>query len=59
VAFQGGSLNHDVFISHASDDREVALKVCARLEEEQIKCWIAPRDIVAGRNWSETIMDAL
>lgn len=50
---------HEVFISHASEDREVAGKVCARLEAERIKCWIAPRDIIAGRNWSKAIMDAL
>lgn len=35
------------------------MKVCARLEADQLRCWIAPRDISAGRAWSEMIIDAL
>lgn len=40
----------DVFISHSSTDAELAQRICARLENQGISCWIAPRDIrVADR----------
>jgi hypothetical protein len=37
---------HDVFISYSSKDKTVADSVCAKLEQEKISCWIAPRDIL-------------
>jgi TIR domain len=33
--------------------------VCARLESAGIRCWIAPRDIVAGTSYGEAIIDAI
>jgi Flp pilus assembly protein TadD len=50
---------HDVFISYSTKDKEVADAVCATLESRGVRCWIAPRDIVAGMEWSEAIIDAL
>jgi len=50
---------HDVFISYSSKDKPVADAVCAGLETSGIRCWIAPRDILAGRNWGEAIIDAI
>jgi hypothetical protein len=49
----------DVFISYASKDKTVADAVCARLEAASIRCWIAPRDIVAGTSYGEAIIDAI
>ncbi len=49
----------DVFISYASKDKMVADAVCARLEAAGIRCWIAPRDIVAGTSYGEAIIDAI
>ncbi len=49
----------DVFISHASKDKTIANAVCARLEAAGIRCWIAPRDIVAGTSYGEAIIDAI
>jgi TIR domain len=49
----------DVFISYASKDKIVADAVCARLEAAGIRCWIAPRDIVAGTSYGEAIIDAI
>jgi hypothetical protein len=40
---------HDVFISYSSQDKAVAEAVCAILERRGIRCWIAPRDVPAGR----------
>ena len=49
----------DVFVSHSSKDRLVANAVCARLEAAGIRCWIAPRDIVAGTSYGESIIEAI
>ena len=49
----------DVFISYATEDRVVANAVCARLESAGIRCWIAPRDITAGRSYGEAIIEAI
>lgn len=49
----------DVFISHASKDKTVANAVCAKLESAGIRCWIAPRDIVAGTSYGEAIIEAI
>ena len=49
----------DVFISYASKDKTVADAVCARLEASGIRCWIAPRDIVAGTSYGEAIIEAI
>jgi hypothetical protein len=50
---------HDVFVSHSSDDKPTADAICAALENARARCWIAPRDIVPGKNWSESIIDAI
>ena len=48
-----------VFISHSSLDRAVADPLCAALEAQGIACWIAPRDIQAGAEWAEQIIDGI
>jgi tetratricopeptide (TPR) repeat protein len=50
---------HDVFICYASQDKSVAEAVCDALEVRQIKCWIAPRDVLPGVQWAESIVDAI
>ena len=52
-------MNFDAFISYASKDKPTADAVCAALEDAQIRCWIAPRDILPGSDWSASIIDAL
>jgi TPR repeat protein len=52
-------MDFDVFISYASQDKIVADAACARLEQHGIRCWIAPRDIGAGVEWGEAIIDAI
>ena len=39
---------HDVFVSYASGDKTVADSVCATLESHGVRCWMAPRDVLAG-----------
>ncbi len=48
-----------VFISYSSKDAPVAHELCARLEESGVPCWIAPRDITAGQDWSAAIPPAV
>jgi serine/threonine-protein kinase len=48
-----------VFISHASKDKATADAVCQQLESARIKCWIAPRDIKAGSDWTEGIIEGI
>ena len=50
---------HDVFISYAHVDKPTADAVCARLESQNIRCWIAPRDVPPGKNFPEAIIDGI
>jgi adenylate cyclase len=50
---------HDVFLSHCSADKTMALAVLAGLEKQKIRCWIAPRDIPAGSEYGQHIVEAL
>ncbi|MFH1845468.1 MAG: PEGA domain-containing protein [bacterium] len=52
-------MSHDIFISYSSPDQQTAVRICAALECEGIKCWIAPRDITPGVPWGEAIIDAI
>jgi hypothetical protein len=46
----------DVFISHSSVDSQVADTICAFLESKRIRCWMAPRDILPGEEWGDSIL---
>jgi tetratricopeptide (TPR) repeat protein len=50
---------HDVFISYSSIDKAAAFAACATFEAAQIRCWIAPRDVAAGAEWAEQIIEAI
>jgi hypothetical protein len=50
---------HDVFVSHSSKDKVTADAVCAVLESHGHRCWIAPRDILPGRDWGKSIIQAI
>ncbi len=52
-------MSHDVFISYSTKDKIIADAVCARLEESKIRVWIAPRDVPAGANFAESIINAI
>jgi TolB-like protein len=45
-----------VFISHSNKDKAIADAICEHLESAGARCWIAPRDIEAGTEWTEGIM---
>ena len=48
-----------VFISHSTKNTKIAKRICAKLERDGWKCWIAPRDIVPGSDWAESIVAAI
>jgi hypothetical protein len=49
-------LEYSAFISYASENREKAEAICASLEQRGRVCWIAPRDIRAGREYGDEII---
>lgn len=51
-------MQHRVFISHSSLDAQVANAICHYLEEADIPCWIAPRDIQKP-DWAAAIIDGI
>src|SRR5690349_17742505 len=50
---------HNVFISYSSIDKKAAFAACATFEAAKIRCWIAPRDVAAGAEWAEEIINAI
>ena len=46
-----------VFISHSSRNSGDAVQIANSLEASGIRCWIAPRDIPAGSDYSAAIME--
>jgi tetratricopeptide (TPR) repeat protein len=52
-------VGHEVFISYSHQDKPTADAICNALESKNVKCWIAPRDILPGVNYQESIVDAI
>lgn len=50
---------HDVFISYSNQDKTTADAVCSILEQNGIRCWLAPRDITPGAAFAEAIIDGI
>jgi hypothetical protein len=50
---------HDVFISYSNRDKPIADALCARFEAGNIRCWMAPRDILPGSSWGASIIQAI
>src|SRR5229473_3020150 len=48
-----------LFVSHLSEDRAAALQVVAELERRSVRCWIAPRNVRAGRPFDDEIANAI
>lgn len=46
----------DIFISYASKNKNIADAMCAKLEQQDQKCWIAPRDIKPGEEYAAGIV---
>jgi len=48
-----------VFISHSSKDKSIADAICKQLESAGIRCWIAPRDVEVGSDWTKGIIQGI
>ena len=48
-----------IFVSYSTDDSAVAEQIRDGLEAASISCWMAPRDIVPGKEYAEQILDAI
>jgi hypothetical protein len=53
------STHHDIFISYSHEDKAVADAICATLESNSIRCWIAPRDVLPGEDYPAAIINAI
>jgi hypothetical protein len=52
-------VRNGVFVCHASQDAGSAQRAVEALEAGGVGCWIAPRDIEPGENYTQAILDAL
>lgn len=52
-------MNNHIFISYSSKDKKIAFELVDYLESNGVKCWIAPRNIVSGHDYTDTIDDAI
>ncbi|MBL8933375.1 MAG: SUMF1/EgtB/PvdO family nonheme iron enzyme [Archangium sp.] len=48
-----------VFLSHSSENDEVAARVCQALEAWGHRCWVAPRDVRPGQQYGAEIVEGL
>ena len=52
-------MEHDVFISYSTKNKEAAQAICHVLEQNEIRCWMAPRNIPPGSDYGDVIEDAI
>jgi basic membrane protein A len=50
---------HDVFVSYSSKDKAIADTIVAAMENNQIRCWYAPRDIQPSEDWGKAITNGI
>lgn len=52
-------MTFDVMISHSTADKSISTVLCERLEAAGVRCWIAPRNIAGGAEWTAAILDGI
>ena len=52
-------MNHDVYICYSTEDSEIANRVCEVLEQNNIRCWIYPRNGISNEDFSKQIRNAV
>jgi len=52
-------MNHNVFISYSSKDKQIADAICHTIEQYRIACWIAPRDVIPGAPYAKEIINGI
>ena len=48
-----------IFVSHSAKDSAFANATVAKLESQGLRCWIAPRDIIPGKEWGASIIEGI
>jgi hypothetical protein len=49
----------NVFISHASEDTNMARSLCNALSDRGVTCWFDEKNLKAGGDWNRTILEAI
>lgn len=49
----------DAFISYCRENSADAERVCSFLEQNNVSCWMAPRNIPGGMEWPEAIVEGI
>ena len=52
-------MQHDVFISYSSKNHEIAQLIFNKLENESVKCWMAPQSLNGGDEYEGVIDEAI
>ena len=52
-------MNNRIFISYSSKDASIAYKLVEYVERQGYSCWIAPRNITPGKDYTDLLNDAL
>jgi len=52
-------MSYDIFISYSKEDKLTAEAICKELETSGVRCWIAPRDISEGDDWTAAIIGGM
>lgn len=52
-------MDHEIFVSYATADQATASSIVAGLESRGVRCWVAPRDISAGSEYGQEIVEAV
>lgn len=52
-------ISHDIFISYSNRDAQITEQVCRALEENDLQCWIAPRNITPGVKYAAALVEAI
>lgn len=52
-------MTHDVFISYSSKDQKIVEGLSAYLEQQDVRCFVAYRDIPKGKVWAAEITKAI
>jgi hypothetical protein len=50
---------HSVFLIYSQKDKQTAVAACKALEADDVRVWVAPRDVVPGAKWAESITEAI
>ncbi len=52
-------IEYDVFVSYSSKDKIIADAAVSALEQQNFRCWYAPRDIKPSADWGDSITEAI